>query len=76
MNEIIKDIKNKKGYRMENKEINIICYADDAVLIADNDDNLQRLLYQFLLSSQKYNMKISVGKTKTLTVCEILSIVK
>jgi hypothetical protein len=35
MNEIIKVIKNKKGYRMGNKEINIICHADDAVLIAD-----------------------------------------
>jgi hypothetical protein len=35
MNEIMKDIKNKKGYRMGNKEINIICHADDEVLIAD-----------------------------------------
>jgi hypothetical protein len=34
MNEIMKDIKNKEGYKMGNKEINIIRHADE-VLIAD-----------------------------------------
>jgi hypothetical protein len=53
---------------MGNKEINIICYADDAVLIADSKDNLQRLLHQFMLSCQTHNIKISISKTKTLTV--------
>jgi hypothetical protein len=33
MNEIIKVIKNKKGYRMGNKEIIIIYHADDEVLL-------------------------------------------
>jgi hypothetical protein len=68
MNEIIKNIKDKKGYRMSNEEISIICYADDAVLIADREDNLQRLLHQFMLNCQKHNMKISTSKTKTLTL--------
>jgi hypothetical protein len=36
MNVVIKVIMNKKGYKMGNKEINIICHADNyAVLIAD-----------------------------------------
>jgi hypothetical protein len=48
MNEIIKNIKDKKGNRMGNKEINIICCADDAVLNADSEDNLRRLLHQFI----------------------------
>lgn len=32
MDEIIKKLKNGRGYKMENQEIKIICYADDAVL--------------------------------------------
>jgi hypothetical protein len=34
-NEIIIQMNRKKGCRMGKKEINIICYADDAVLIAE-----------------------------------------
>jgi hypothetical protein len=48
MNDIIKNSKDKKGYRMGNKEVNIIFYADDAVLIAGREENLQRLLHQFI----------------------------
>jgi hypothetical protein len=55
---------------MGNKEIHITCYADDAVLTTDNEDNLQSFLHQFLLSYQKYNTKIAIIKTKALTVCE------
>jgi hypothetical protein len=36
------------------------------MLIADNKGNLQRLLYQFMISCQKYNMKTSANKTKTM----------
>jgi hypothetical protein len=43
----------KKGYRMEDIEINIICYVDHTVLTADDDFTLQRLFHLFL-SSQKY----------------------
>jgi hypothetical protein len=68
MNEIIKNIKHKEGCRINNKEISIIWYADDAVLTVDSKDNLQRLLHQFMLRCQKHNMKISISKTKTLTV--------
>ncbi|KAL6416750.1 hypothetical protein ACFW04_013177 [Cataglyphis niger] len=33
------------GYKMGNTQINILCYADDAaVLIADNENDLQRLI--------------------------------
>lgn len=54
MNEIINDIKDEKGYRMENIEINIICYLHHTVLTADKGFSLQRLLYHFLLNSQKH----------------------
>jgi hypothetical protein len=54
---------------MGNEGVLIMCYADEAVIIAGNEDNAQRLLYQLFLSSQKYNMKISVSKTKPVTLC-------
>ncbi|GJQ68050.1 hypothetical protein Trydic_g16763 [Trypoxylus dichotomus] len=34
------------GYRMGQKSIKILCYGDDAVLMANNEDDLQ-LLYRF-----------------------------
>ena len=51
---------------MESEEINIMCYADDISLIAEDD--LQRLLYNFQLSCLKFDMKISIHKTKAMTV--------
>jgi hypothetical protein len=53
MNEIIKGIKDEKRYRMENMEINIMCYVDHTVLTAD-EFTLQSLLHHLFLSSQKY----------------------
>ena len=71
MNEIIKEVRTKDGYKMGRKDLNIIRYADDVVLMADNEDDLQRLLYSFYLGCQKYNMKISLEKTKSMTISKI-----
>ena len=55
----------------------VICYADDAVLIADNEENLQILLIRFDQMAERLNMEISLNKTKSLTIsknyakCEI-----
>lgn len=43
---------------MGNKRINIVCYADDAVLLADNEDNLQRLVQTFRKEAVSVGMKI------------------
>uniref|UniRef100_A0A1B0D569 Uncharacterized protein n=1 Tax=Phlebotomus papatasi TaxID=29031 RepID=A0A1B0D569_PHLPP len=53
---------------MGSDQYNIVCYADDAVLMAENEDDLQRLLQKFNISAMKYNMIISTSKTKALTV--------
>ena len=47
MNEIIKNLKALQGYPLEDESVNMICYADDATLIADNEDGLQRLTNRF-----------------------------
>lgn len=56
---------------MGNKDLNIVCYADDVVLMANTEDDLQRLLYGFYLGCRKYNMKISLTKTKSMTISKL-----
>ena len=57
--------------------IQIMCYADDAVLIADSEENLQILMTKFDEMTEKLNMEISLNKSKRLLVskrninCEI-----
>lgn len=69
MDQIISEVKTAgKGYRMGKKEFKIICYADDAVIISEDEDNLQRLLYRFETAANKLNMTISVQKTQSLTI--------
>jgi hypothetical protein len=68
MNDVIKYVGHEKGYNIGDKDLNIIRCAGDSVHIADGENNLQRLLHQFVLSCKKYRMKMSVSKTKALTV--------
>lgn len=55
---------------MGDKEIKILCYADD-VLIAENEDHLQRFLYQFYKTAKKFKMTLSTAKTKCMTTSKI-----
>lgn len=52
---------------MSNTQINIVCYADDAVLIANSEDDLQRLVQTFR-KAEDVGMKISTNKTKTIVI--------
>jgi hypothetical protein len=49
-------------------EINMVSYAHNIALIADTEDGLQRLLYNFHLSCLKLIMKISIHKMKVMTI--------
>ncbi|XP_057663104.1 uncharacterized protein LOC130898078 [Diorhabda carinulata] len=51
---------------MGNKDIKILCYGDDAVLIAENEDGLQRLLFKFNTTAKSLKMKISAAKIKCM----------
>ena len=53
---------------MGQTEFKILCYADDAVLIAKSEDNRQRMLFEFNQTANKYNMSISIPKTKSMTI--------
>lgn len=50
---------------MDDTVLQIVCYADDAVLIAGNEDDLQRLFNIFL---QQYNMILCAEITKCITI--------
>lgn len=46
---------------MHNNKINI-CYANDEILIADNEGSLQRLLHRAVKTGKTYNLKVSRNK--------------
>ncbi|GJQ72505.1 hypothetical protein Trydic_g3576 [Trypoxylus dichotomus] len=46
----------------------ILCFADDAILMADNEDDLERLLYRFQTKAKSLNMQISVEKTESMVI--------
>lgn len=68
MNKLIDAVRFKRGYRLGNSNINIICYADDAVLVASSEDDLQRMLHSFNLAAEVFNMKVSAKKTKSMVI--------
>jgi hypothetical protein len=51
--------------------MNIMCYADDATLIAGNEDDLQQLLNRFSHSRAKFDFKISPTKMKSLIISKV-----
>jgi len=64
MDKIKENLPKELGYRMGNNPIHIICYADDAVLIAHSEENLQTLLPRFDQTAKRLNMEISLSKIK------------
>jgi hypothetical protein len=60
-----------RGFKMGNSEIKIICYADDAVLLSDNEDDLQRILFNFNKAAKNFNMEIANEKTKSMIIAKI-----
>lgn len=60
----------RKRVKIE-KKINIVCYSDNTVSIAGNEDCLKRLLYQFSIKCHKFKMRISTTKTKIMIVSSV-----
>ena len=69
MDKIIEDTASLNiGYKMGDHMLNIVCYADDATIIAESEKDLQQLLQQFHTAAMRYNMSISISKTKCMTL--------
>ena len=57
----------KKGIQLNNRKlVNTILYADDQILMATSDDDLQTMVYHLNLTARKYKMTISSTKTKAM----------
>lgn len=54
---------------MDTYKINIVFYADDAVLIAKNENDEQQQFQTFNSSGDNYKMQISAAKNK----CNVIS---
>lgn len=53
---------------MGDRDLNILCYSDDAVLLAESEDDLQRLLHRLTCTVKSFNMTVSVSKTNCMTM--------
>ncbi|GJQ71116.1 hypothetical protein Trydic_g1021 [Trypoxylus dichotomus] len=66
MDKVIAKLPKPAGYKMGNTYFDAVCYANDTVVIADSEDNLQRSLHFFNQSVKQLNMTINTDKTKCL----------
>ena len=72
INKIVQEFKTTimKGIQLnKRKYINTILYADDQILMATSEDDLQKMAYHLNLIARKYNMIISSTKTKSMAMC-------
>jgi hypothetical protein len=59
-----------KGILLNNRKIiNMILYADNQILMATSEDELQTMAYPLNLIARKQKMKISNSKTKPMAMC-------
>jgi len=59
----------KKGIQLNNRKlVNTILYADDQILIATSEDDLQTMAHHLKLIARKYKMTISITKTKSMAI--------
>jgi len=59
----------KKGIQLNNRKlVNTILYADDQILTATSEDDLQTMANHLNLIARKYKMTISSTKTKSMAM--------
>ena len=61
-------MKDMKRHKVGNSNFNIICYADDAVLVAENEEGPQKLLHRLNNTCKQENTVMSPVKTKSMAV--------
>jgi hypothetical protein len=66
LDEVIRILLQKLKLSKYFKELifNTLLFADDQLIIADSEDNLQRAVYLLYSISKEYNLEIATSKTK------------
>ena len=57
---ILRNLENYPGVKTNGENINNIRYADDTVLIADSEENIQRLLDVTIEKSEEMGLTLNV----------------
>ena len=73
INKVIQEFKTmiKKGKQLNNRKwklVNTILYAEDQILMATSEDELQTMAYHLNIKVRKYIMTISSTKTKSMAM--------
>ena len=71
INKIVQEIKTliQKCVQINNRKlVNTIIYADDQILMATSEDDLQTMAHHLNLIARKYKMTISNTKTKSMAM--------
>ena len=65
---ILRNLENYPGVKINGENINNIRYADDKVLIADSEENVQRLLDITIEKSEEMGLTLNVKKTECMAI--------
>ena len=61
------------GIKMSRRNINNLRYADDTILMAENEEELKSLLMKLKVESEKVCLKLNIQKTKIMASGPITS---
>ena len=61
------------GIKIAGRNINNLRYADDTILMAENEEELNSLLMKVKEESEKAGLKLNIQKTKIMASCPITS---
>ena len=65
---IFKELQDLPGIKLFGEFINNLRYADDTVLLAESEEELQKLVDAVKEESQKYGLEMNTKKTKTMVI--------
>ena len=54
------------GIKIAGRNINNLRYADDTILMAENEEELESLLMKVKVESEKVGLKLNIQKTKIM----------
>ena len=65
--------KSQAGIKIAERNIHSLRYADDTILVAENEEKLKILLMRVKEESEKVGLKLNIQKTKIMVSSRITS---